>query len=60
MRALTAKLAPLTGDDKSQAESRLYAVAKDHTLVQRLLPYYGIIRRDLRGDPVVILPASST
>ena len=39
-----------------QAESRLYAVAKDHALVQRLLPYYRIIRRDLRGDPVVILP----
>ena len=56
VRALTAKLAPLTGDERAQAESRLYAVAKDHALVQRLLPYYGIIRRDLRGDPVVILP----
>jgi len=31
-------------------------VAKDHALVQRLVPYYGIIRCDLRGDPVVILP----
>jgi hypothetical protein len=56
VRALTAKLAPLDGDERAQAESRLYAVAKDHALVQRLLPYYGIIRRDLRGDPVVILP----
>jgi hypothetical protein len=56
IRALTAKLAPLAGDEKAQAESRLYAVAKDRALVQRLLPYYGIIRRDLRGDPVVILP----
>jgi hypothetical protein len=56
VRALTVKLAPLTGDERAQAESRLYAVAKDHALVQRLLPYYGIIRRDLRGDPVVILP----
>ena len=56
VRALGLKLAPLAGDDKAQAESRLYAVAKDHALVQRLLPYYGIIRRDLRGDPVVILP----
>jgi hypothetical protein len=36
-RALTAKLAPLAGDVKAQAESRLYAVAKDHALVQRLL-----------------------
>lgn len=56
VRALTAKLAPLAGDDRAQAESRLYAVARDHALVQRLLPYYGIIRRDLRGEPVVILP----
>jgi hypothetical protein len=56
VRTLTAKLAPLDGDERAQAESRLYAVAKDHALVQRLLSYYGIIRRDLRGDPVVILP----
>ena len=56
VRALTAKLAPLAGDEKAQAESRLYAVAKDHALVHRLLPYYGIIRWDLRGDPLVILP----
>ena len=56
VRALGLKLAPLSADDRAQAEARLYAVAKDHGLVQRLLPYYGIIRRDLRGDPVVILP----
>ena len=56
VRALGVKLAPLSADDRAQAEARLYAVAKDHGLVQRLLPYYGIIRRDLRGDPVVILP----
>ena len=59
VRALAAKLAPLAGDEQAQAESRLYAVAKDHALVQRLLPYYGIIRRDLRGDPVVILPGAA-
>jgi len=55
VRALAGKLAPLSGDERAQAESRLYAVTADHALVQRLLPYYGIIRRDLRGDPVVIL-----
>jgi hypothetical protein len=55
-RALTVKLTPLTGEDLAQAESRLYAVTQDHALVQRLLPFYGIIRRDLRDDPVVILP----
>lgn len=55
-RALTGRLTPLAGEDRAQAESRLYAVTQDHGLVQRLLPYYGIIRRDLRDDPVVILP----
>ena len=57
-RALTAKLAPLTGDERAQAETRLYAVTRDHTVVQRLLPFYRIIRQDLRGDPVVILPGA--
>jgi len=57
-RALTLKLAPLTGDERAQAETRLYAVARDHALVQRLLPFYRIIRQDLRGDPVVILPGA--
>ena len=57
-RALTAKLAPLTGDERAQAETRLYAVTRDHALVQRLLPFYRIIRQDLRGDPVVILPGA--
>ena len=57
-RALAAKLAPLTGDERAQAETRLYAVTLDQTLVQRLLPFYRIIRQDLRGDPVVIRPGA--
>jgi len=57
-RALTTKLAPLTGDERGQAETRLYAVTRDHPLVRRLLPFYRIIRQDLRGDPVVILPGA--
>jgi hypothetical protein len=57
-RALTLKLASLTGDERAQAEARLYAVTPDHLLVQRLLPFYRIIRQDLRGDPVVILPGA--
>jgi hypothetical protein len=57
-RALAAKLAPLTADEKAQAEARLYAVTRDHDLVQRLLPFCRIIRQDLRGDPVVILPGA--
>ncbi len=58
VRALTLKLAPLTGDDRAQAVSRLHAVAHDDALVQRLLPFFRIIRQDLRGDPVVILPGA--
>ena len=57
-RALAVKLAPLTGDERAQAETRLYAVTRDHLLVQRLLSLYRIIRQDLRGDPVVILPGA--
>ena len=57
-RALAAKLAPLAGDERSQAETRLYAVTRDYRLVQRLLPFYRLIRQDLRGDPVVILPGA--
>jgi len=57
-RALTVKLAPLTGDERAQAETRLYAITRDYPLVQRLLPFYRIIRQDLRGDPVVILPGA--
>ena len=57
-RALAARLGPLTGDEQARAESRLYAVARDHDLVRRLLPYWRIIRPDLRGDPVVVLPGA--
>ena len=57
-RALAAKLAPLSGDEKVLAETRLYAVTQDQGLVQRLLPFYRLIRQDLRADPVAILPGS--
>lgn len=57
-RALAARLGPLPGDEQAQAEARLYAVTGDHDLVRRLLPFYRIIRQDLRGDPVVILPGA--
>jgi hypothetical protein len=57
-RALAARLGPLSGDEPAQAEVRLYAVARDRDLVLRLLPFYRIIRQDLRGDPVVILPGA--
>jgi hypothetical protein len=55
-RAIAAKLAPLVGDERTHAETKLYAVAHDHRLVGRLLAFYRLIRQDLRGDPAVILP----
>jgi hypothetical protein len=57
-RALAAKLEPLGGEESAQAQTRLYAVTRDHDLVSRLLPFYRIIRQDLRDDPVVILPGA--
>ncbi len=57
-RALAARLSPLAADEQAQAEARLYAVTRNHDLVRRLLPFYRIIRQDLRGDPVVILPGA--
>jgi len=56
VRALALKLAPLLADERAHAETKLYAVTQDHALVTRLLPFYRLIRQDLRGDPVVILP----
>jgi len=53
-RAVGSRLAPLSGDELARAESRLYAITQ--ALTRRLLPFDGIIRRDLRGDPLVILP----
>jgi hypothetical protein len=57
-RALAARLGHLAADEQAQAEARLYAVTQDHDLVRRILPFYRIIRQDLRGDPVVILPGA--
>ncbi|GAA3755200.1 Eco57I restriction-modification methylase domain-containing protein [Salinactinospora qingdaonensis] len=55
---LTKKLQPLDDEERAVAETKLYAVAKDHDLVRRLLPFYRIIRRDLRDDPLVFLPGA--
>ncbi|MER7845132.1 DNA methyltransferase [Kitasatospora sp. NPDC096077] len=47
-------LAPLTGDAETEAKRLLYGACRDHELVERLLPFFGIIRRDLRDLPVVM------
>ncbi|MCW2944422.1 MAG: hypothetical protein JWR24_1139 [Actinoallomurus sp.] len=55
--ALAKKLAPLTGVDEQEAERKLLAVVggDNYQLARQLLPFYGIIRTDLRDLPVVIL-----
>ncbi|MGW4051430.1 Eco57I restriction-modification methylase domain-containing protein [Streptomyces sp. NPDC004779] len=53
--ALAKALGPFK-DAEEQAEARrlLQAVTRDAALTERLLPFFRIIRRDLRGLPVVI------
>ncbi|MDH6228158.1 DNA methyltransferase [Streptomyces sp. MJP52] len=51
---LEKKLAPLSAEDAAEARRRLNAVTKDLALTERLLPFVGILRDDLRGLPTVI------
>ncbi|MFJ8944453.1 Eco57I restriction-modification methylase domain-containing protein [Streptomyces sp. NPDC102395] len=51
---LEKKLAPLGAEDAAEARRRLNAVTKDPALTERLLPFVGILRDDLRGLPTVI------
>ncbi|GAA1937516.1 Eco57I restriction-modification methylase domain-containing protein [Amycolatopsis minnesotensis] len=57
VRALEKKLAPLTGVEKEAARRKLLAVTRgDAALTDQLLVLFGIIRQDLREQPVVIMP----
>ncbi|MEH0416893.1 Eco57I restriction-modification methylase domain-containing protein [Streptomyces sp. B21-083] len=51
---LEKKLAPLGTEASAEARRRLNAVTKDPSLTERLLPFVGILRDDLRGLPTVI------
>ncbi len=56
---LEKRLALLAGVEREEERKRLLAVnGKDYALSERLLPFAGIIRTDLRGLPVVILPGA--
>ncbi|MFI0978897.1 Eco57I restriction-modification methylase domain-containing protein [Streptomyces sp. NPDC021093] len=56
---LAKALAPLGDAEREAARSKLLAATGgDVVLVERLLPFQGIIRRDLRGLPVVIRPGA--
>ncbi|RZU75501.1 hypothetical protein EV384_4045 [Micromonospora kangleipakensis] len=57
--ALTKRLASLDGPEREEARKKLLAVTGgDYPLSERLLPFVGIIREDLRGLPVAILPGA--
>ncbi len=57
--AITKRLAPLDATATEEARKKLLAVTDgDYPLAERLLPLYGLIRTDLRGLPVVILPGA--
>lgn len=53
--ALAQKLAPLSELDRVEAKRRLLAATdNNHEVAERALPFYGILRTDLRGLPMVI------
>ncbi|MEU4772692.1 type IIL restriction-modification enzyme MmeI [Micromonospora sp. NPDC023644] len=57
--ALTKKLTRLDGVEREEARKKLLAVTGgDYQLSERLLPIVGLLREDLRGLPVVILPGA--
>lgn len=51
-------LAPAEGEALVVARKRLQAVCKDPALTERLVPFFGLLRPDLRGLPVVIANGS--
>ncbi|MDQ0777609.1 hypothetical protein QF026_006075 [Streptomyces aurantiacus] len=52
-------LAPLGDSERESARKKLLAATGgDAELTERMLPFYGIIRRDLRDLPVVIRPGA--
>ncbi|MFR9756779.1 Eco57I restriction-modification methylase domain-containing protein [Streptomyces sp. TR06-5] len=55
---LEKKLAPLKGEAEAEARRLLTAVTRDPAMTERLVPFFGILRRDLRGLPVVIVNGS--
>lgn len=58
-KRLAGLLAPLTPADRARALPRLLAVTEgDRGLAERVLPFAGLVRDDLRGLPTVI-PAGS-
>ncbi|MEU4083106.1 Eco57I restriction-modification methylase domain-containing protein [Streptomyces aureus] len=51
-------LAPAKGEAEAEARRLLQAACRDAALTERLLPFFGLLRRDLRDLPVVIAAGS--
>ncbi|MFF5584435.1 Eco57I restriction-modification methylase domain-containing protein [Streptomyces hygroscopicus] len=51
-------LVPAKGEAAAEAKRLLQAASRDAALTERLLPFFGLLRRDLRGLPVVIAAGS--
>lgn len=59
VKALEKRLVPPDPTEREENRKKLLAVTRgDYQLAERLLPFFGIIRRDLRDLPVVILPGA--
>ncbi|MCU7729636.1 hypothetical protein ODJ79_38470 [Actinoplanes sp. KI2] len=57
--AVAKRLISLEGIEREEARKKLLAVTGgDYELSKRLLPFYGLIRNDLRDLPVVVLPGA--
>jgi hypothetical protein len=55
-KAIEKRLVPLEAGEREEARKALLAVTRgDYPTAERLLPYFGLLRRDLRDQPVVIL-----
>ncbi|GAA2746293.1 Eco57I restriction-modification methylase domain-containing protein [Kitasatospora cinereorecta] len=58
-RAVEKRLAPLGDPEREIALGRLASACNgDRALAEQILPFYPLIRTDLRGLPVVILPGT--
>ncbi|WP_406351738.1 Eco57I restriction-modification methylase domain-containing protein [Streptomyces sp. NBC_00658] len=51
-------LAPAKGEAEAEARRLLLAACRDAALTERLVPFFGLLRRDLRDLPVVIAAGS--
>ncbi|MRH92819.1 hypothetical protein GFY24_36290 [Nocardia sp. SYP-A9097] len=54
---LVRKLAAMPAQELARARTKLLAVTgNDHDLVEKILPYFGLLRENLREQPCVYLP----